>query len=252
MSPQLDPDEVTCPTCNADPGAVCTTPTGARSKTVHAARRRAAAAAPADERPASVAVRKPRGKGKPPPATRESRAKGARAANEAKRARIAEVRELVGEIRARAIVERAETLAANAVRFDQDRMLVKRLALDATIVAGATFVEALEGYRRLRLDEEGRPIVVSVETDEVDHDGRRKPPRRQLDTRGAFSPDDVKALAVAWGVSLDKLRLEEGSSTSRSEHVFEPGALSKMDTAQLVELAGRADTALRELGIEDA
>lgn len=239
---KLDPDQIECPRCTAKPGAICTTPTGKRAKTIHAERRAAADKAPPPERAPSAAPSKKRAR-KGPPATRESRAKGARATNKIRAEKVALVREIVGEIRANALVERAQELAENAVRFDADRMVVKRLALDATLVSVATFVEALEGYRRVRLDDEGRPALIPIE-------GPRGGVTLAPDYRGGtWGPDDVKALAVAYGVALDKLRLEEGSATSRSEHVHETGLTGRSDE-ELAQLVERGRQALRDLGEE--
>lgn len=251
MTEQLDADEVPCPRCSAKVGAVCTTPTGRKAKTVHRERRELAASgggkATVERAPSKRDRKKPS-----PPATRESRAKGGRAASASRRARRAAVEELVGQLRADALVERAAKLAEDAVRFDTDRMIVKRLALDAALSAVSTLGEALEGVRRVRLDEDGRPVViptelVNPETGEAirDRDGRAKIEKR-IDVRGGWTTAQIRDLSVVWGVALDKLRLEEGSATSRSE-IVGSGGLAHHSDAELEELVTRSRKALGEL-----
>lgn len=221
----LDPDLVACPRCSAEPGVVCREPNGRKAKRLHAARRVAATG----QRPPPRATA-------PDGPSREARSKGGKATAEARAEARRLFEQLLGRVRARELEERAGELAEDALRWDRDRMTVRRLVLDAALVASSTFVESLEGYRRVRLDpESGRPVMVAVE-------GPRGVTMQPDYRGGGWGPDDVKATAAAYSTAIEKLRLEEGSATSRSEHVSRPGGQPTDD--ELAELA-RAEAEAR-------
>ena len=232
----LDPDQVTCPRCHAEPGQVCRDPHGKRTRRVHAARRAAAGGKPET----------------PNPGTRESRSKAGKATAARRRKDRATVAAVVGEARARALLARAEELGADAVKWDADRMTLKRLVLDTALGTWSQLGAAVEAYKRVQLGEDDRPLKLPVEVTTMTDDGKggqveRREIREVLDVRGSYGPDDVKALATAAGIALDKVRLEEGSATSRSEVVGAHEPLTGLSDAELKAFADRSRAAIDEL-----
>lgn len=227
----LDPDEITCPTCASPPGVVCLTPKGRKAKTIHRARRDTAATAGDRQDPPKKAKR-------PAPA-RETAVAGGKAKAAQARADRKLVEAVIGRRRAQAIIDDAEKLAHDVVERVRLRETSKRLTLDNLVRALGTLGAALEGYRAVELDAEGRPLIVAREvTDEEtgetvrDRDGRAKV-KRGLDYRGAYGPDDVQKLSVAVGILIDKVRLEEGSVTSRSEVLTPEAAIAELSDEEL-------------------
>lgn len=237
----LDPDEVACPQCGAPTGTVCTTPTGNRAKTVHAARRRAATGAdPKQPGP------------KKSPGTAEGRSKGGRAAAERRAEDRATVAAIVGQVRADALIAAARQRGEAAAAWDDDRMALKRLVLDEALEAWGTLLEATKGVQRVQLDEDtGRPLRIPVER--VNADGDPLPPRYEPDVRGAWSTAKLRDLATVAGITLDKVRLEEGSATSRHEQLNgTPGeGLAELGDKPLRAFVDTARSALDEIDADD-
>lgn len=238
----LDPDQVACPTCHAAAGVPCHTPTGAKSRTIHVARRRLAAN-PDHDRPTTEQRKTPRAKArpgqKPPPATRASRAKGGRKASQDRKRRRAEQAAAIEAETERKLREEAHAnavrLAEDAVRFEKDRAILKRQTLDAAGAAATRLVEALAGLQIVKLDDEGRPLTRPVET--TDRDGR---PRitHVPDVRGAYSASTVERLAKVAASTLNSLRLEEGKPTAHTRNSGDDDpALERASVEELIEWA---------------
>lgn len=221
-----DPDEITCPRCHSGPGVICRMPSGRKSPRIHAERRYAANPQARPKYPTTS------------PATAEGRSKGGKRSGEKRRSRRSTIADYVAQARADAILDAADNLAADAVRYDRERMALKAMTLEAARKAAARLIEALEGYWRVELDDDGKPKYENVEM--TGKDGRPTV-ARILARRGSYSPDDLKALTVAARQTLEMLRLEEGSATSRQELVSgEIGAgLRDLADAPLADLTRR-------------
>lgn len=238
-TPTLDPDEVACPRCQAEPGQVCRAPSGKRAKTVHRERRDSAASTP----------RKPPRKGKRNAGTitKATAAARARKAAQARKRRNNEARAKAEAQRERAERLAAEELAheraADVVAFDRARMLLKREILDTTSDLWERLRTAARGLQRVALDEEGRVAYRTVERFVNDRQVLRLVP----DVRGAYSAADVLRLAQAAGLSLDKLRLEQGEPTEHHRH--DGGRdLGDLSDAELRTFSDRVRAALDEVG----
>lgn len=248
----LDPDEVACPKCEAPAGSVCLTPTGRKSRTIHVERRRAAAGEP-DNR--SQVERKPRStRTRKSPATPEGRSKGGKTAAQARRRRRAEQEAAIAEETERKLREEAEAnavrLAEDAVRYADDRALLKRQTLDAARSAATRLLESLDGLRRpAGFDDQGKPRTVPVElfTTEkgkrvrvLEQDGTPAV-RDEIDVVGWYGADTVERLAKVAASTLNSLRLEEGKATGieerRGPNPVE--ALGEAGVDELLEWAAR-------------
>lgn len=202
-TPNLDPDEVTCPRCGAAPGDVCRTPTGRRAKRIHDDRRTAT-------RGTHEATRAPKG----PPATDETRRKGASAGGRAtarkRAARREQIEQTREELEAEALAAEAAKLAEDAARWMRDEQNLRRRVLDVAGTAWARAGQALEDLREVVLDDNGRPQYVPNESP----DG---PPLR-LETRGAWSTRDAKDLMTTAAIALDKVLKLEGAADATIRH----------------------------------
>lgn len=208
----LDPDQVACPRCGAGVAVPCHTPTGAKARTIHVERRRLAAAGGTKQTqpPANPGPTR-RGKS---PATPEGRSKGGRKSAQDRRRRRAEQEAAVEAAQEEALREEAQRnavrLAEDAVRFANDRAILRRQTLDAATRAAGRLLEALDGLQVVKLDEDGRPLTTPIER--TDRDGRIRT-IHVPDVRGAYSADTVERLAKVAASTLNSLRLEEGKPT---------------------------------------
>lgn len=205
----LDPDQVACPRCGAAPGEVCRYPSGAKAHKIHDARR--AAVVGTDKVAAENTAKR-----------RRAGSKGARAKNARQRKDRDTVAAIVGARRAEALIEEAERLGFEAVEVDKRRMALRRLALDNALRAGARLAMILDDYREVATDDLGRPLRIPIEKTRTETDDRGREilireVEEELDRRGIYGPDDAKALSTVFGTMIDKVRLEEGSATSRTE-----------------------------------
>lgn len=244
MTTPLDPDQVACPKCGVAAGVPCRTPAGAKARTIHVARRRAAAN-PDHDRPTTErrpTRRKAKGRPgqKPPPATRASRAKGGQKASQDRKRRRAEQDAATEAETEKQLREEAHAnavrLAEDAVRFANDRAILKRQTLDAATAAAARLLEALAGLQVVKLDDEQRPMTRPVEG--TDRDGRRRI-TQVPDVRGAYSAATVERLAKVAASTLNSLRLEEGKPTTHTRTSGEADqVLEAASVAELIEWAG--------------
>lgn len=233
----LDPDEVRCPKCGADPGDVCRQPNGDRARTIHVLRRRAVDDPPPAARPAKTPHRT---RDKPPDSstfTSETASAAARKSAQERRRRRAEAAaqvEAKREAAEREAIElEAERLARDAVQYDRDRAILRRHTLDAASKAYERLLEGLDGLQVVKLDEDGRPISRPVET--VDRNGRQVV-RNLPDVRGAYSSDTVERLAKIAASTLVSLRLEEDKPTGITRQTGDTGAADKLGEAGVAEL----------------
>lgn len=254
---RLDPDQVECPTCQAPPGSVCRYPSGRKSRTIHHARRRAAADAGTPAQPDTP----PRKRKAPPNAgklTAEDRAKGGKAAQEARRRRKEAIAAKAAEAEAAALAERGEKLAADAARYAEDRAALRRLTLDATRQVGRRLADAAEHMERpAGYDSEGRPRTRKVEAYVTDRYGKRT---RVLDDEGRpvvvdkpdvvgfHAPETVERLARAYGAAVNALRLEEGKPTGITRDDTGGSAAEKLGDAGVDELVAWAAANLPPTG----
>lgn len=218
----LDPDQVECPTCTANVGEVCLAPSGRKSRTVHMARRRAAVAGQVHRRRRE----QPRDRRGSSPATPEGSSKGGKVTAQNRRRRKAEIAAAAEAEKERleheAMQAKAEQLASDAVKYAEDRQLVRRQALDNAYKAGERLGEALTHLKRPKgYDEDGKPITEPVEKFHIVK-GKRAPlfdidGERVIDERpeivGHWSVAEVESLAKSASVALNALRLEEGKPT---------------------------------------
>lgn len=252
--PNLDPDQVECPvpSCLAEIGHPCTTPTGAKSRTVHMPRRRAAAAGQLHRR----APRAQRGSSNPGTSslTPSARSKGGkvtaqnRARRKAEAAAAAEAE--VERLELEAITREAETLAADSVRYTRDRLLVKRQTLDAAQLAADRLVEGLRHMRRPKgFDEDGVALTKPVEVYRTvrgkkvrERDEQGNPVTEDvLDLVGHYRISDLEGLAKVATATLNAIRLEEGKPTGILEQQgATQGAqlLGELGIAELLKVAG--------------
>lgn len=208
---RLDPDQVQCPTCGVDPGAVCRQPSGRRARAIHRTRRRAA-----DRGEVAVPRAKPKqtrpGRSNLTP---EDRAKGARASAQARRRRAAEVAARVeqqrAEAEAAALEAEAAKLAEDATRYARDRATLTRKVLDAATGATNRLIESLDGIERPDLDDEG--VVVTRPVEKWDTKAERMRVIEVPLVRGWASADTIERLARSAAATLNSLRLEEGKPT---------------------------------------
>lgn len=249
-SQPLDPDEITCRTCDAAPGEVCRQPNGRKAREIHVQRRRDAAAG---NRPQPTDKREPRG---PSPATPEGRSKGGRRTAQERKRRASEIAAAVEEQRAQAeaaaIEEEARKLAEDASRYARDRAELRRLTLSNALKGAERLGEAIRDLRRVELDDEGKPKTTPVEVFDkegmpvYDKAGDRVI-REELIVRGYVSARDVETLSKAAAQQLASVRLEEGKPT---------GILEQQGAGQTRDLLGEAgvreliEFAARELGEE--
>lgn len=213
----LDPDEVACPRCKVAAHVPCQTAAGRKSRTIHLERRRAT-------------VEQPAAKRRQPPATRESRAKGGKATGQARRRRRAEQDAAIAAAEEAALRERAEQnaarMAADAVRYADDRALLRRQTLDAAARSTTRLLESLDNLRRPRgFDDDGKPTTVPVELFTTEKGIRRRvveadgtpAVREEIDVVGWYPADTVERLAKVAASTLNSLRLEEGKATGIEE-----------------------------------
>lgn len=218
----LDPDQVACRKCHADPGEVCRRPNGDKSPTVHVVRRRDAAAGGVPAHPADSAQR-PKLRDKPAGSstfTSETASAAAKASAQERRRRAAEIAAAAEEKRAAAeaaaLEEQAEALALDSVRHELDRRLVRAQALKATRLAAARLIEGLEGLQVVELDGDRRPVTRPIEYED-ERTGKTKT-REVPDVRGAYSAATLERLAKVYTTTLQALRLEEGKPTGIHEN----------------------------------
>jgi hypothetical protein len=243
-----DPDELTCPRCGALPGGVCRQPNGRVSVRIHMMRRRASQATEPNDKPTSAVRRSP--------GTPEGRRKGQAAQVAARRRRQSELaaataarREAAEEA---ALEAEAQALIEDASRYTRDRLLVRRLILDAAQLAGERLVEGLEYMLRPRaFDQEGTPATKPTELYRVSRAGVRTrfenadgtpATEERPDLVGYYTVDQLEALAKVAATALNSLRLEEGRPTgilenknggiSRTEEI-----LGKLGVAELIAFA---------------
>ena len=218
----LDPDLAYCTRCKAEPGDVCRTPRGEQAASIHAERRRRAAAG-------LDRVDRPRTGVTPPPA--DARSKGGKATAQARRRRKAELAAETEQRRAdleRAALEReADALAADAARYANDRAKLRRKVLDGASIAYDRLIESLEGLERVKVDDEGKPYTRAEEYE--DRDGRTRQ-REVPDVRGAYSAATAERIAKVAASALVSLRLEEGK----------PTGITELATGQASEVLGAA------------
>lgn len=235
----LDPDEVTCPTCGQPPAKVCRQPNGKPARAIHVTRRRAAERGEIEVPDATPTQtprpRKTKNGGKPFDSTAASAA--AKKSAQARRRRSAEVaaetERLRAEAEARALTAEAEKLADDAVRYAKDRAILRRHTLDAALKSATRLIEGLDGIQLVRLDDDGRPIMVAEEYE--DREGRTK--QRQVpDIRGAWSAANVERLAKVAASALNSLRLEEGKPTGITSDTAASGAADALGEQGVAEL----------------
>lgn len=230
----LDPDQVPCPRCGARAGVACRQPSGERAKAIHVARRRAANPTP----PAPDRNRTPRGNNPNGPPM-DARARGGRAAQQARRRRKAELAASVEAQRVAAetaaLEAEAAKLAEDASRYARDRAVLRRHVLDGAALAYERLVESLTHIERVVLDDDGRPLTTPVErTDRAGNLRTEEVP----DKRGAWSTDQVERLAKVAASALVSLRLEEGKPTGIERLEGPAGDLSDADVDDLIRIAG--------------
>lgn len=210
--PPLDPDEIACPKCHAAPGDVCRTPAGRKARLIHADRWRAARADSEQTKPNKAR----KGRHTFTKAEASKAAKRAAANRRRRRAELDAAREAKREkVEAAKIEEEAERLAADAARYDRDRMLLRRKVLDVAVASWDAAEEAVKGIQRIKVDDEGRPLTTPIEYLDRNGDNRI---RNVPDVRGSTPANDVKLTMTAAAIALDKLRAEEGEPTARIEH----------------------------------
>jgi hypothetical protein len=239
----LDPDEVECPKCLAPPTVPCRQPNGHRSRTVHMARRHAAARGERTVPRANLTQR---------PAPKKRKAQGgtfnpetaSAAARKSAQARKRRAAEAAAQIEAKreeaeriALENEAVKLAEDAVRYAKDRAIVRRQVLDAALKAHARLIESLEGLQVVKLDEDGRPELAAIELDEQDSEGRPKV-RHVPDVRGAYSAATIERLAKVAASTLNGLRLEEGKATGiQGNDASTSAVLGEAGVEELLEYA---------------
>lgn len=231
----LDPDEIRCPKCGADPGEVCRQPNSKVAATIHVARRRAA----------NRANRSP-SEPRPSPATAEGRSLGGKRAGQERRRRKAELAAAIeqkrAEAEARAIDDEAAKLAADAARYATDRAILKRATLDNALATAHALGTTIRDLRRLELDEDGTPRTTPVEVFDrktglpvFDGQGDRVVEERPI-AKGYTSPGDVETLSKAAAQQLASVRLEEGKPTGIDQHLGTGGAREILGDAGVREL----------------
>lgn len=233
----LDPDEVDCPRCEAPAGAVCVTPGGAKSRTVHVERRRLAARGGTPPSPPRHERRSTR---KPTPPSDEARSRGGKATAQARRRRKAELAAKVEAAREKAEADALEAeavrLAEDAARYDRDRAIVKRQTLDAAHKIGERLLDAVDHVARpAGYDEQGVPRTKPVEF--TDKDGNVHV-EEVLDRVGYWSVGQIVDLGKAASVALNALRLEEGKATGITGTVDAGSSLEDVDLERLIRAAG--------------
>lgn len=229
----LDPDEIACPRCHAQPGEVCRDPRGRKAKRLHTARRAAAAGTPPLDPNANT------GQFDADRARAAGSAGGSKSA-ESKRRRAERIREEREARELAALSERAAELANDAARYDRQRSELRDRVFRVAAKAWQRAEQALDGLQVTKLDEDGRPALI---VRELETDGGERVLRRMLDKRGAFTPADVKAIMTAAAIALDKLRLEEGKPTSRIGMTEEPDRGDPVEELGSERLAGLLDRA---------
>lgn len=244
----LDPDEITCRKCLANPGEVCRQPNGDKARTIHAVRRRDAA----DGNPPAVSPVKTPSKMRTKPKTSstfdsdKASAAGRKSAQERRRRRAEAEAALEAkreEAQRRKVEEEAERLAADALRFERDRAILKRHVLDGALKAYAKLIEGLDGLQRVELDDDGRPCLTPREFVNARGDrGVRDVP----DVRGAYSAEHVERIAKVAASALNSLRLEEGKPTGINRNEGGDQVAEALGEAGVRDLVEWASQNLRE------
>lgn len=238
----LDPDQVKCPRCLAQPGKPCQTRMGRRAQTIHAARKNAT-------RPDHEQTPKPGAKGRR--FTSEEASAAAKKAAQSRRRRTSELEALAEqrrvELERQALEDEADRLARDASRYARQRAALKARVLDVATAAFDAAHEALTHIRRTVVDDEGRIVTVVKEITVVDQrTGEKGLEQIEVpDVRGYASPKDAQALMLAAGTSLDKLRLEEDKPTGIHRNERGDGDLvEKLGTEGVEKLLAAAKTLL--------
>ena len=237
---RLDPDQVPCPRCGMGPGQVCRQPDGNRARAIHAARRRAADAPPANPTQTRHGGKRFDSASASAAARRSAQERRRRAAENA-----AAVEAARAQAEADALEAEAQQLAADATRYARDRAILRRKVLDAAQLATTRLVESLEGLERAQVDDDGRVVRTAVERPD------RNGVPRQIevpDMRGWASADTVERLARSASLTLNSLRLEEGKPTGIERHEGTGGTAATLGEAGVSELIAWAAGNLRDKG----
>lgn len=242
----LDPDQIACRKCHAQPGEVCRQPDGSRARQIHTPRRRDAAAGKIPQLPDKS---EPQG---PSPATPEGRSKGGKASAQARRRRQSEIAARVEAQRAAAeeaaLQAEAEKLAKSAAQYAHDRAELRRLTLGNALKSAQALDEAITHRRRpVGFTEDGKPRTVQIEVFDqktglpaFDKEGERVL-REEVELVGWHSIDTIVDLSKAAAQNLASVRLEEGKPTGIHEHQTGGAAeiLGEHETAALIAFAAQ-------------
>lgn len=212
-----DPDEIACPRCGAEPGAVCREPNGRKAKRLHAARRIASGALDPDAvTPAEIGR------------------KGGKASGETRKQRRDRLRAERDALVADRLSEEAAALANDAARYDRSRAELRQTVFRVASKAYAAAECAIDGLQTVRLDDEGRPAMIPRETVTYDSEGTETRKIVEVpDVRGIYTAAQVHRLVSSAALALEKLRLEEGKPTAGVHHTGTVGV-----DAQAVEDLG--------------
>jgi hypothetical protein len=205
----LDPDQVKCPRCYAEAGKPCRTPAGSRAQKLHAARR--LATRPDDEQ---TPKRSPHGHSFTSEQATEAAKKAAQSRRRRKSELEAEAERLRVELEREKLEQEAARLARDASRYADQRAKLKARVLDVAVVAFEATHEALTHQRVIKMDADGRPVMIPKEVTEIDRDGNIETKIVDVpDVRGYATAKDAASLMAAAAAALDKVRLEEDKPT---------------------------------------